>query len=193
MGTKAQNISKFVKNISFDQIPDNVIKNAKDEILGVLGAMYAGSQTLAAKILKKCTLENFNGGNDVTIFPSGDKTSLENAVYINAATTIALDYVDYLYAGHTGVSAVNVSLALGEKYKISGKELLTNIIIGNEIAGRVGAAVIIGPLNGQTLSFIHLASAACITGRIIGSSEEQIANSQKFLLIKPVNMFIFLP
>jgi 2-methylcitrate dehydratase PrpD len=177
MNTKAQNIGKFIKNLSFDKIPNTVIKKAKDEILGVLGAMYAGSQTLAAKILKKTILNNFNGGQDATIFPTGDKTSLENAVYINAASTIALDYVDYLYAGHTGVSAVNVSLALGEKYKINGKELITNVIIGNEIAGRVGASVIIGPLNGQTLSFIHLASSACITGRILGSSEDQIANS----------------
>ncbi len=177
LNTKAQNIGKFVKEISFDKIPKTVIKKAKDEILGVLGAMYAGSQTTPAKILTKCTLENFNGKSEATVFPSGDKTSVENAVYINAASTIALDYVDYLFAGHTGVSSVNTSLALGEKYKIGGKELLTNVIIGNEIAGRVGASVIIGPLNGQTLSFIHLASSACITGRILGLTIDEIANS----------------
>ncbi|MHA1301496.1 MAG: MmgE/PrpD family protein [Candidatus Helarchaeota archaeon] len=177
MATKAQKIGKFVEEIKYEQIPESVIKKAKEQILGVLGAMYAGSQTNAAKILTKTTLNNFKGEQEASTFPSGEKTSIENAVYINAASTIALDYVDYLFAGHTGVSSVNVSLALGEKYKISGKELLTNVIIGNEIAGRVGASVLIGPLNGQTLSFIHLGSSVCITARILGLSAEETANA----------------
>lgn len=177
MATKAQNIGRFVKNLSYEKIPDAIIKKAKDQILGILGAMYAGSQTLAGKILRKSILENFDGRKEVTIFPTGEKTTLENAVYLNSASTMSLDYDDYLFAAHTGVSSVPVSLALGEKYKINGKELLTSIIIGNEIAGRVGASVIIGPLNGQSLSFVHLGSAACITGKILKLSEELIANS----------------
>ncbi|MHA1377940.1 MAG: MmgE/PrpD family protein [Candidatus Helarchaeota archaeon] len=177
MVTKAQNIGKFVKEIKYEKIPVSVINKAKEQVLGVLGAMYAGSQTNSAKILKKTTLENFGMGQEATVLPSGDKTSVENAIYINAASTIALDYVDYLFAGHTGVSSVNVSLALGEKYKISGKELLTNIIIGNEIAGRIGASVIVGPLNGQTLSFIHLGSSACIAAKILGLSADETANA----------------
>lgn len=175
--TKAEKIGEFVKNISFEKIPRTVIEKAKDQVLGVLGALYAGSQTLPAKIIKKCTIENFNGDKSATIFPSGEKTSIKTAVYINAVSTIALDYVDYLFAAHTGVSSVNTALALGEHFKINGKEFLTSIILGNEIAGRVGASAIIGPLNGQALSFVHLGSSACITGRLLGLSEEQIANS----------------
>ena len=41
-----------------------------------------------------------------TIVPTGETTSPHAAVYANAALSMAYDYDDYLFLGHTGHSAV---------------------------------------------------------------------------------------
>ncbi|MHA1344533.1 MAG: MmgE/PrpD family protein, partial [Promethearchaeota archaeon] len=164
--------------INYEKIPKKIIALAKDQIISILGAIYAGSKTDASKILKKTILTDLNDkSKEFTIIPSGEKTNIYNAIMANEGNAIALDYDDYLFFGHTGVSTVPLPLSLAEKYKISGKDLLTLIIIGNEIGGRVGASILLGPQNGQLWSYIHLASSATITAKILDLTEEQIANA----------------
>lgn len=178
MTTLAEDVAKFIKNTNYEQIPKKIIDLTKDQIISMLGAMYAGSKTEASEILKRTSISDLNDGNeDFTIIPSGEKTNWYNAILVNEGNAIALDYDDYLSFGHTGVSTVPLALALGEKYRISGKELLTLIILGNEVGGRVGASILLGPSNGQLWSYIHQASSAAITAKVLDLSEVQIANA----------------
>jgi 2-methylcitrate dehydratase PrpD len=178
MPTLAEDLAKFIKITNYETIPKKIIELTKDQIIAILGAMYAGSKTEASEILKRASISDLNDGNeDFTIIPSGEKTNWYNAILVNEGNAIALDYDDYLFFGHTGVSTVPLGLLLGEKYKISGKELLTLIIIGNEIGGRVGASILLGPQNGQLWSYIHQASSAGMTAKVLDLTEEQIANT----------------
>ncbi len=175
MSTKAEQIAKWVLSVSYDKIPEEVIKEVKQQLLGMLGACFAGSTTHGGMVLLE-TIKSYNAKPEATIFPSGTKTSVFNALYSNAAFAMALDYDDYLLTTHTGTSAYSVPLALGELLDISGKEYLTSIIIGNEVMGRVGLAIY-PPGEGQQQSFIHAAGGAAIAGKLLGLSKDELVNS----------------
>ena len=174
--TLAEQIADFVVNLKFEEIPQRVIKKAKEQILGVLGALYAGSQTLPGKIIIN-TVKEWGDREEASLIPSGIKTSTRTAVLANSSVGVSLDYVDYLLSGHTGISAVPVSLALGEKLESSGKEVIVSQIIANEIEGRLGTSVFVGPQNGQCWSYIHLIGGAVASGRLLNLNENQITNA----------------
>jgi 2-methylcitrate dehydratase PrpD len=98
---------------------------------------------------------------------------------------MALDYDDYLFAGHTGHSAVLASLAVGEKLELSGRDVITAQVVANEIEGRIGAAVLLGPLNGQLWSFIHAAGAAAVYARALGFDVDAIESALGIALLQP--------
>ncbi|NHI94070.1 MAG: hypothetical protein EAX96_16390 [Candidatus Lokiarchaeota archaeon] len=173
--TKSQNMADWIINLKYDEIPKKIIQLAKQQLFGMLGACYAGSTTIGGRILKKAIMEQHNI-KEASILPTGEKITALNAFYLNAAFAMALDYDDYLGTVHTGTSSYAISLAYGEKHDISGKEFLINLIIGNEIGGRVGLAIY-PPGEGQMQSFIHCCQGVANVGRIIGLTSEQMANA----------------
>ena len=92
---------------------------------------------------------------------------------VNSAASMALDYDDYLYMGHTGHSAVLASLALCEAEALSTRDFLLAQVIANEIGGRVGASAVLGPQNGQAWSFIHAVEGAAIGAKLWGLCRER--------------------
>ncbi|MDT7906487.1 MAG: hypothetical protein RRA63_00360 [Candidatus Calescibacterium sp.] len=89
-------------------------------------------------------------------------------ILLNSAASTIYDWDDYLFAGHTGHSAVFTSLFLGENFKIEKEKVLKAVIVGNEIGGRFGIATLMGPLNGQMMTFLHGIISASITEFLMG-------------------------
>lgn len=171
----ADKMAKWIASVSYESIPKAIIKIAKQQLLGMLGACFAGSKTQGGQILLD-TIKEYDSKPEATIFPSGERTSALNALYVNAAFAMALDYDDYLGTVHTGTSSYSIPLALGEKLDISGEEYLMSLVIGNEIEGRVGLAIY-PPGEGQMQSFIHAAGGVAIAGKLLGLSEAEIVNA----------------
>ncbi|MCK6554444.1 MmgE/PrpD family protein [Candidatus Binatia bacterium] len=162
-----ERIAAWVAQTRFEDIPRRVIEEAKNQILSVLAAVHAGHFSEAGKVVTKA-LRDWPAGKDATFIPTGERMPLHTAIMGNAALSMALDYDDYLFAGHTGHSSVLVTLALAEKIGVSGKDFLLIQTLANEVGGRLGAAVVLGPHNGQQWSFIHLAGGALATARVLG-------------------------
>ena len=72
-------------------------------------------------------------------------------VYRSAAASIAHDWDDYLFMGHTGHSAVPAAAAFAADHE----RVLLAQVAANEAAGRLGAALFLGPHNGQFWASIH--------------------------------------
>ena len=82
-------------------------------------------------------------------------------------------------------SAVLVSLAMAETHGLSGRDWLLAQVIANEIEGRVGASVLLGPLNGQLWSFIHLVGGAVIAGKLLGLGAAGIRSAIGVAFLQP--------
>jgi len=179
-----ERIAEWVAQAQFADLPRRVTEEAKNQILSVIAAVHAGHFSEAGRMVSR-TVKEWPSGKEATMIPSGERTSLHNAIFANAALSMALDYDDYLFAGHTGHSAVLVTLALAEKIGISGKDFLLAQTLANEIEGRVGASVLLGPLNGQLWSFIHLIGSAVITAKLLALEKPQIQSAIGIAMMQP--------
>jgi 2-methylcitrate dehydratase PrpD len=179
-----ERIAEWVAQAQFADLPRRVTEEAKNQILSVIAAVHAGHFSEAGRMVSR-TIKEWPSGKEATMIPSGERTSLHNAIFANTALSMALDYDDYLFAGHTGHSAVLVTLALAEKIGISGKDFLLAQTLANEIEGRVGASVLLGPLNGQLWSFIHLIGSAVITAKLLGLEKPQIQSAIGIAMMQP--------
>src|SRR5439155_24280516 len=103
----------------------------------------------------------------------------------NAAASIAHDWDDYLYMGHTGHSAVWAARAVADASGAENDDLLAAQVAANEIEGRLGAALFIGPHNGQFWSSIHCAGAAAAAARLRRLDPEQTAHAIAIALYQP--------
>ncbi|MHA1730681.1 MAG: MmgE/PrpD family protein [Promethearchaeota archaeon] len=174
--THAERIGEFVAGLEFGDIPPRVVRKAKEQVLSVLGAIYAGAGTAPGEIVRK-TIVGYGSRPEATIIPTGERVSARDAIAVNSALSIALDYDDYLLAGHTGGSAVPVSLALCEKLGLGGREMLVAQVIANEVEGRLGMAAFLSIQNGQSWSFIHLIGSACAAAKLLRLTAEQTAHA----------------
>ena len=103
----------------------------------------------------------------------------------NAAFSMAHDFDDIVWMGHTCHSAVFAPLAVAEHEGASTTALVTAIVVANEIGGRLGASSFLGPLNGQMWTFIHLVGAAAATSKLLGLDAERTAHALGIALAQP--------
>jgi 2-methylcitrate dehydratase PrpD len=102
-------------------------------------------------------------------------------IYRSAAASIAHDWDDYLFMGHTGHSAVPAAAA----FAADPERRLVAQVAANEVAGRLGAALFLGPHNGQFWASIHCASAAVAAAVGLGLDSGQTAHALAVALYQP--------
>lgn len=138
-------LANFCCSLKYQDIPEGTVNRAKQCILDYLAATLPGSQTKTGKIGLEISKElNHGGPKHSTILGYGVKTNCSLAALANGMAGHALEIDDatrYATGLHPGVTVIPASLAIGEYLQNSGKELLTAIILGYEIAGRVGTAI----------------------------------------------------
>ena len=165
MGTTEQ-IAKFVVDTSYNSIPGEAVRRAKDAIMDGLGVTLAGSVEPASRIIAEYVRE-MGSVPQAGVIGSGFKSSVPHAALANGTMAHALDYDDVLslMTGHPTVPVLPVVLALGEVNHSSGKDVLGAYILGVEVEARVGAGIgrrhyMVGWHSTATLGSLGAATAA---------------------------------
>jgi 2-methylcitrate dehydratase PrpD len=152
-------VADWALGLRYEDVPSDVIDLAKLQMMSVLGASEAGRRSSAGQKVEAAARH---------WTPYGE-------AFTRLSWSMAHDFDDYLFAGHTGHSAVWLSLLEGSQ--ASGKELLTAQVAGNEVGGRLGAALLLGPHNGQMWAYIHTLIACCVAGRLRRLDEAALHNA----------------
>ncbi len=179
-----EKLAEWAAELQFESIPRRVLDECKNQILSVIASVHAGHFSDSGRTISRI-IKDWAGGKEATLMPSGERTSVHNAIFGNSALSMALDYDDYLFCGHTGHSAVLCTLALAEKHNVSGRDFLLAQVAANELAGRLGAATFSGRLNGRLASFVHLMGAAVAASRALGLDKKQTASAIGLALMQP--------
>jgi len=177
-------MAEWASQLKYEDIPERVIEKAKLQIMSVLASIFAGSRIGAGRRLT-ASVRRWADSGVCRMIPGGDAVSMKDALTANSGLSMNLDYDDYLFAGHTGHSAVLAPLMFAEREKVDGKQLLLSQVIANEVEARVGGSVMLGPLNGQMWAFIHSVGTACAVGRLIGLDAERTAGAIGMSLAQP--------
>jgi len=182
--TIIREMAAWAAGLRYQDIPERVLAKARLQTLSVLAAVHSAAATGPGRVILE-TAREWAGEGPCSLIPSAGKSSLAGAVFAATALSVAQDYDDYLLFGHTGHSAVLVPLLLGEKLGSALEDVLTAQVIANELEGRLGAAVLLGPHNGQTWSFIHLLGAAAAGAKLLKLNAEQTAHALAVSLYQP--------
>ena len=139
----------FIHKLKFDDLPAKVVEQAKLCLVDLIGAAAAGSETAMSRIIRDHAVETFGAGrNAVRLMLDGRKVGPAGAAMAGGITIDAFDSHDghVLTKGHAGVAILPTLLALSDpQKKISGREFLTSLVIGYEIAIRAGKAWVARP------------------------------------------------
>jgi len=174
--TRVADIAAWAAGLRLEDIPADVLRLGRDQRRSVLASIAASTRDGAARrVLEAVTGWAHDG--PVALVGTDRQVSVDDAIYGAAALSMALDFDDYVCFGHTGHSGVLVPLMLAASTGSPAGEQLVAQTIANEVEARLGGACLVGPLNGQLWSFIHVAGAALAAGRLLGLDAEVMANA----------------
>lgn len=163
--------------INYDDLPEEVIETAKVTILDTLGALIGGAGAEGCRALVNQVTE-WAGAQESTVLLHGLKVPCPNAAFVNSVMARALELDSAWSPGiHVSASTVPVSIAMAEKCKpVSGKELITSIILGEDITARVNLAV--SSYRGfDPTGVCAILGATATAGKILRLNEEKMWNA----------------
>lgn len=134
---------QFVHPLTYEDIPATVIEKAKQIIIDTIGVALAGSTSQFAEKIAIHYLKDVNSNNDSTIIGHNIKSSAQQAALINTIFARVDNFDDTFEPGiiHPGAPVIMSVLAVGEERDINGKDFLTAIVAGYEIAARIAQEI----------------------------------------------------
>jgi len=161
-----------VVKTTYDTLPPRVIELTKLFILDTLGTMMAGSAAPGCAAVAEL-MKDWGGKPESTVGVFGGALPAPESVLVNIMMSHALDLDDLHDEAvvHCSCCQVPVGLAVGEREKRSGKDLITAVAIGVDLAGRLGVAI--GPAMGFVRSgTCNIFGAAANAAKLLGLDEE---------------------
>ena len=167
---------QYVVETKFEDIPQEVASIMKDVTLNALGAIISGATVQGCpEAVKQC--KDWGGKREATILIHGGKVPAYNAAFANSFMARAVGVDEVITPGiHIGGSSVPTALAVSELVGgCTGKEFLTALIVGTEIAARINFSTVYNGFDPTGVCTIFATTA--IAGRILGLSSEQLWNA----------------
>ena len=180
MNSVEEQIVKYVTFLRYDDIPSEVILATKKLVIDLFGALFAGSSAPGidgtAGVIKE-----WGGKPESTIFLNENKVPAPEAALVNASIARAADFDAYHIptGSHPFPTVVPTAFAAAEYYgRVSGKEFLTAVIAGSEIAIRMRMVpdYCLG-LSGWSSELHQHFGSAITAGKIIGLSADEMWNA----------------
>lgn len=132
-------VARFIRDVSWDALPDAVRRRARLCLLDNLGAVLGGTLTPVSRISAEYASETWRG-DEATILLHSRRAQAAGAAFANACAGNGLDIDDdaIFTRGHPGAQLLPVVLAVSEKVRASGRALLEAMVVGYEMAIRTG-------------------------------------------------------
>lgn len=138
--------ARFVADTRWEDLPAPVQAKARMCFADGLGATLAGTLTRVGRMSAAYAAESWGGSAATILVHSperglhGVRASMAGAAFANGHASNALDLDDstrYAY-GHAGASIFPTALAVGEGLGRAGADILAAIVVGYEVAHRIG-------------------------------------------------------
>jgi 2-methylcitrate dehydratase len=139
MAVGFQQLESWIRDFRTRKLPNETIRSAKHLLLDALGcALAAVSGETIEQTLK--VIGEVGGADQSRIVGAGMRSSAPNAVFANGVLIRALDLNDYFGGNRvTGHPSDNIAVALsiGDWQRSTGRDVLTAIVMGYELYGRI--------------------------------------------------------
>ena len=137
----SRELAKYSQALTYEELPPEVVEFTKLCILDYFGSAIAGSNKVPIKMISEL-VEEIGGLEQASLF-TGGKSSAVNAALLNGAASHIVE-LDDIHKGsiiHAATVVIPAALAVVQWKKLSGKDLITAVVIGYEVCFRIGEAV----------------------------------------------------
>jgi len=140
--TVTERVVDKILAIDYASLPQAAIDASKHIVLDGLACALAGAtEPLGIGRIATAYIREMGGTPQASVINGGFKTSMPNAAYVNGTLTNALDFDNSLYPPtHPTSPTLPVALAIGENYRLAGKDVITAIVAAMEIQPRLRIA-----------------------------------------------------
>jgi 2-methylcitrate dehydratase PrpD len=137
-------LSSNVLNTRFKDIDPAVVDNTKRRILDMIGCAVGGSNAPGNAVLAEM-VEKWGGKGDATLLGYGYKAPADLVAMVNCIFGRSFDWGPLViimddgerHASHNSETTVLTAVTVGASKGISGKELITALVAGDDLVARV--------------------------------------------------------
>ncbi len=173
-------LADFVAGLRFDALPSAVVEHARLLALDTFGCGLLGSRLPWTRILLE-TLWDAEGAGDALVWGTHVRLSAPSAALVNGTAVHGFELDDVGPGGHNGSVVLPSALALADHLGgVSGKDLITAVVAGIEVAARIQECVGLRP---QVQSGFHVPSlwgtfaAAAAAAKVLGLDRERVVHA----------------
>ena len=188
MGREIEALAEFVATAKWEDVPEAIRRHTKLVLLDTLGVILAGSERPEVRQLR----ERLSGGagTGATVYSRGwPMQDPRSAALLNGIAGRAIELCEglRLVSGQAAMQVLPGVLAVGEQAGSSGREVLTALLLGYDVVGRLSSGFTPRPLahqNGQ----VSLLAAAAAGARLRGLDAAGIGRAMRIaatLLLTP--------
>ncbi|MCY3692810.1 MAG: MmgE/PrpD family protein [Chloroflexota bacterium] len=168
-------LSSYACNLSYEDLPPEVIHQVKRTVADTLGCAVGGYLSEPAKVARKLA-GDITSGTPSRILGTNDYSSLDMAGFANGVMVRYLDCNDSYFSpggGHPS-DMIPAALAVADSAEADGKTLITAIALAYEAFCRIADQV---PDNQWDQGIFSVIGAACAAGKVLGLDEEQMGHA----------------
>lgn len=168
MGWHIEELAQFVASTQWDDLPEPVQRQAKLVLLDTLGVILAGAERPEVRQLRERLAAT--AGTGATVYARGwPVQDPRTAALLNGIAGRAIELCEGLrfVSGQAAMQVLPGVLAVGEHAGRSGREVLTALVLGYDVAARLSAGFAPRPLahqNGQSSLLAAAAAGARLRG-----------------------------
>jgi 2-methylcitrate dehydratase PrpD len=175
--TLSQRLADYVCQLSYEQIPAEVVAKLKSVIVHDLVVGLLGSHTDEAARAVAFAHSEIGGTGESTVIGYGFHTSPLDACYVNAVMIRALRQEDTILPTgvHAGAMLISAGLAVGEQRGCSGRDVITALVAGYDVVGKLAAAQPAAGIRAErTVSHTFGAfGVAAVAAKLLGLDHDQ--------------------
>jgi 2-methylcitrate dehydratase PrpD len=167
----------FIHGLSYPDLPEAVVAQAKRCLLDLIGVAASGRETELSRIVHAYAVSQMGAGEGgARLMFDGRRVSPTGAAYAGASTIDAFDAHDghRITKGHAGVALLpSLLAAMDASGRWDGRELLTALVLGYEVATRAGIALHATVSDYHTSGAWNALGCAAIVARLLRLDERQ--------------------
>jgi 2-methylcitrate dehydratase PrpD len=168
----------------FENFDKDTLETTKYRIIDTLGCLIGGATDAGNPELVKLIKEK-GGRKEATILVHGDRVPVGEAGLVNSIMARSFDFgpVSPLVEGvscpgHISETTVPTALTLAEVADASGRDMITALLVGDDIAARMLAASGFGfSLGWDNVGTVNTFSVTAIAGRLLGLDKLQLRHA----------------
>jgi 2-methylcitrate dehydratase PrpD len=178
--TVARELADFVVRTDFADLPALAAERAEMVIASTLASAAAGCEISSSRIMRELARERAGTPEASIWFDAGSKLPAADVARTNAtfSDAAASDDSDLRNIAHIGTIITSVSIAMAERTAATGRDVLSAMVLGYEIAGRLGEAVTPGYAErGFHAGMITIFAGAVTAGKLLKLTQPQMAQA----------------